>query len=81
MEELEKYLKVFIKQGRESLKRQDLVSARDYFDKALVLLARSSENGTMEISGRSITKWKTKVWNFLENNDLLLLTEEEKLSK
>lgn len=80
MDELEKYLKIYIKQGRTNLKKRQDGTARDYFDKALVLLTDASLNGITEIAGKSVNKWKTRVWNLLENNDLLLLTEEEKLS-
>lgn len=80
MDELEKYLKIYIKQGRVSLKRNQNDTARDYFDKALVILTDTSLDGITEIAGKSVDKWKTRVWNLLENNDLLLLTEEEKLS-
>ncbi len=80
MQETEKYLKVFIKQGKMNLQRGDKDSARDYLDKALVILAESTLEGVEKISGKPIDRWKVKVWNLLEKNDLLILTEEEKLS-
>ena len=80
MLETEKYLKVFIKQGKMNLQKGDKDLARDYLDKALVLLSQASIEGVEEISGKPVDRWKVQVWNLLENNDLLLLTEEEKLN-
>lgn len=80
MLETEKYLKVFIRQGEMSLQKGDKDSARDYLDKALVLLSQASIEGVEKISGKPVDRWKVQVWNLLENNDLLLLTEQEKLT-
>lgn len=69
-------LKELFKQAKTSLKSGDSDTARDLIDFGLLRIAESKELGQLQndskIDGVEVDLWLTRLWVFLENNDLLL---------
>jgi len=69
-------LKELFKQAKTSLKSGDSNTARDLIDFGLLRIAESKELGQLQnnskIDGVEVDLWLTRLWVFLENNDLLL---------